>query len=231
MGKLKNLATISTSKPETFVYTPPASAYEALRILVKVNLNKTTYVNNYILDSVLRGLRRVNTLARIVVIDSFESEESAQQTFHQCGVDELLDQEMRAAAAEIITPFIFQNINPEPLIFGEVNAPKYIYDYDCCISVSGFKPDEPFTGGLHNLVNLIPKDHAQTLSDALLTDIYFTIGHHFDGSVLAVDHANQVIWGDDMIAVDESAYRTAGREIAPYLSMIRDIKKRVSDHG
>ena len=134
MGKLKDLSTVNTAKPETFVYTPPASAYEALRILVKVNFNTATAVNNKILDAVLRGLRRVNNSARIVVIDSFASEQAAQQTFHQCGVDELLDQEMRAAAAEIITPFVFDNINPKPLIFGEVNAPKYIYDYECCIS-------------------------------------------------------------------------------------------------
>lgn len=227
MGKLKDLSTISTSKPETFVYTPPPAAYEALRILVKVNLNMTTYVNNYILDAVLRGLRRVNTLARIVVIDSFASEQVAQQTFHQCGVDELLDQDMRAAAAEIITPFVFDNINPEPLVFGDVVAPKYIYDYDCCISVSSFKADEPFTGGLHNLVNLIPKDLTQTVSDALLTDIYFTVGRHFHGSVITLDSHNQVIWGDDLVTVDETAYRVSEQTVAPYLPMIRDIKKRL----
>lgn len=227
MGKLKDLSTISTAKPENFVYTPPASAYEALRILVKVNLNTTTYVNTFVLDAVLRGLRRVNHLARIVVIDSFASEQAAQQTFHQCGVDELLDQEMRAAAAEIITPYIFENINPNPLVFGEVNAPKYIYDYDCCISVSSFKGDQAFTGGLHNLVNLIPKSLTETLSDELLTDIYFTIGHHFDGSVLLLETSNQVVWGDDLIAVDESAYRHEAQTPAPYLSTIRAIKKRL----
>jgi hypothetical protein len=227
MGKLKDLATISTAKPETFVYTPPSSAYEALRILVKVNFNTATAVNNQILDTVLRGLRRVNSLARIVVIDSFASEQAFQQTVHQCGVDELLDQEMRAAAAEIITPFVFNNLNPEPLIFSAVNAPKYIYDYECCISVSGFKQGEAFTGGLHNLTNLIPKSLTETLSDELLTDIYFTIGHHFDGSVLMLNDTNQVIWGDDLLTVDETASRAVGQSPASYLSLIRDIKKRL----
>ena len=68
MGKLKDLASVKVAQCSSFVYTPPDAAFGALRTLIKIDA-KTVGLDT--LGSVLRGLRRVNPLGRIVLVDRF----------------------------------------------------------------------------------------------------------------------------------------------------------------
>lgn len=78
----------------------------------------------------------------------------------------------------------------------------------------------------------------------ILRDIYFTLGHHIDGAVVdltekyvspderpdrvrGVAHpVGKVVWGDDLLAVDEVACKTAGEPVADYIEPIRKLRAR-----
>jgi hypothetical protein len=79
----------------------------------------------------------------------------------------------------------------------------------------------------------------------VLKDVYFTIGHHIDGAVVdltnkyvspdwrpdrqrGVAHpVGKVVWGDDLLSVDETACRLAGEDVPQYLTEIRALRKQV----
>lgn len=79
----------------------------------------------------------------------------------------------------------------------------------------------------------------------VLHDVYFTIGHRFHGAVVdldqkfvGVDHRpdvgqavsiGQVVWGSDLLAVDEAACRLGGEEPADYLASIRAARESIPD--
>lgn len=77
----------------------------------------------------------------------------------------------------------------------------------------------------------------------ILKDVYFTIGQHIDGAVVDLTEkyvspderpdrvrgvavpVGQVVWGDDMLAVDEAACRLAGEPVPDYIRQIRELQK------
>jgi len=266
MGKLKDLASVSSAKAESFVYVPPAAAFDAARILVKPNLGypkgPPVTVSMDVLGAVLRGLRRANPLARIVIAEGVTTKTDPESVFKKLGLYDLLDRDMRMADAETLLMEDYPNLLPEPVRFASMTAPGYIGEYDCCISVGTFKRtilhEKPLiSASLKNLYGLFPREkyHARGLTSRgqlhrpsvgeVLKDVYFTIGHHFDGAVVDLTHkfvspdwkpdrgeavpVGQVVWGDDLLAVDEVACKLADEPVADYIEPIRKLRKQVQE--
>lgn len=79
----------------------------------------------------------------------------------------------------------------------------------------------------------------------VLKDVYFTIGTHIDGAVVdlthkyvspdwrpdrsrgVAQHVGKVVWGDDMLAVDEAACRLAGEAVPDYIPAIRALRRQI----
>jgi uncharacterized protein (DUF362 family) len=258
VGKLAHLAAVKHAKAESFVYAPPLAAFDATRILVKPGLGHPAAppetVSVPVLGAVLRGLRRANPGARIVIVTGASTGITVEQIFTQGGVLDLLDDNMRAADADAVGLREYPNLLQKPFKYTTMLAPAYIGDYDCRISVASFKrtmgDGQPIVAAaLKNLFGLFPRAHyAQPgkhfrselyrpdVAD-VLKDVYFTIGHLFDGAVMDLSATpgsderqpaqgesvpvGQVVWGDDLLAVDEAAYRLAGEPVAGYITEIR----------
>lgn len=256
-------AAVQTANADAFVYVPPESAWNASRILVKPNLGypvgPPATVSLPVLAAVLRGLRRASPQGRILIVEGVCSPTSIETIFQQRGVYDLLDKEMRVADAETLQMKEFPNRLAEPVKYRSMTAPAYIEEFDCKISIGAFKRtvlnDQPLiSASLKNLYGLLPRDvyHARSPHargqlhrpsvPLVLRDIYFSIGHFFDGAVVDLTHKyispdwrpdrmrnvsqpiGKVVWGDDLLAVDETACRVAGEPVAPYLADIRTLR-------
>lgn len=257
---------VSTAKVESFVYMPPPAAFGAQLILVKPNLGyplpAPITVSIPVLGAVLRGLRRASPHGRIVITEGVADEQSAERIFKQLGVLDLLDDNMRIADAESLLMTEYKNIAPNPVRFPTMTAPKYIGDYDCCISVGTFKrtilKDQPLiSASLKNLYGVFPREkyhgRSQNLRGQLhrpsvgevLQDVYFTVGRYFHGAVVDLTHKlvspnesprdgeavpiGQVVWGNDLLAVDEMACKIGGEPTPDYIHMIRAIRDQLKE--
>ncbi len=170
---------INSARRETFVYSPPDAVFGAVRILVNWTEDRD------LLAAVLRGVRRANPHARIVIVAE--------------GIDDLLDDNMRAAQLEdLMMAEYVSRLNSTVMVI----APVYVGEYDCCINV----------GSLDTLCNLL-RDVPESL-----VDVYFAIGHLFHGAVMA-GAGGRVVWGDDLLDVEESA---CGEPLPPYIRQIRE---------
>lgn len=261
MGKLAQLSSVKIADVESFVYTPPDSAYGAGRVLVKPNLAypaaPPATVSMTVLGAVLRGLRRA-TPGRIIIVEGVVGSQPALEVFEQLGAVGLLDREMRIAGMEELLTKPFANTLDAPQQYAQMVAPQYLEEYDCVISVGNFQRTR--TGGqphiaasLHNLIGFFPpvkypwrKDPSQDGLDwnAILQDVYFTIGQYIAGAVVDLsavysspdsrfdrqdavkEPLGKVLWGDDLLSVDETACRLVGQEPPAYLSQIHALRKR-----
>jgi hypothetical protein len=138
-------------------------------------------------------------------------------------------------------------------------APKLLQEVDCRLSVGAFKRTtlkgrSLISASLKNLYGLFPREKYKARSASsrgqlhrpsvpeILQDVYFTIGHLFDGAVVDCDQKfisrdwrpdkgdpvpiGKVIWGDDLLAVDQKACEVGQEDIAPYLDPIRQLRER-----
>lgn len=267
MGKLADLALVKTASVDSFVYTPPDVAFNAAQILVKPNLGypvrPPATVSLPVLAAVLRGLRRASPVGRIVIMEGVTGDYDPLDVFARLGVPDLLDEEMRIGSAEDTRMIDYPNLLPEPVKYASMTAPGYIRGFDCVISVGAFKrtvlnDQVLISASLKNLVGFFPRDiyhgrnphargalHTPSISE-VLTDVYFTIGHHVDGAVVDLTHkyvspdwrpdrvrgvaepVGKVVWGDDLLAVDETACRLAGEAVPDYIPAIRALRKQVT---
>lgn len=268
MGKLADLAAVRTASVESFVYTPPDSAFGAARVLVKVAMGypkpPPATVSVPVLRKVIAGLRRAAPHARIVIMEGTTSTLNAEQTFEKLGVTSLLDdfEEVVLADAEALMMATYPNLSPEPVKYEEMIAPAYIGGFDCVVSLSAFKRtmlhDEPLISAtLKNLYGVFPREEYHSRSpnargqlhrpgvSQVLRDVYFSVGHLFDGGVVDLtqkysspdwrpDRARdvatdvgKVVWGDDLLAVDETACRLADEDVPDYISAIRALRKQL----
>jgi hypothetical protein len=268
MGKLASLAAVRTARTESFVYTPPDAAFGAARILVKPAMGypkpPPATVSLPVLQKVLTGLRRAAPHARIVVMEGTTSDLTALETFEKLGVTDMIEDmdEVVLADAEDLLLAEYPNISPEPVKYDEMIAPQYIGEFDCVISVGAFKrtrlDDTPLiSASLKNLYGVFPREHYHSRSEKargqlhqpgvpqVLRDVYFCVGHLFDGAVVDLTQkytspdwrpdrvrdvahdVGKVIWGDDLLAVDEAACRLADEAVPDYINAIRQLREKL----
>lgn len=212
MGKLADLSSIKTAKSDSFVYTVPMAAFDAIRIMVIYTDANAARISEDLLSSVLRGLRRANPTARILIIEETQSER----------ITRLIDDNMRATTTDELIMTAYHNQWPGESDFPTLTAPEYVEDYDCCISLCALDVGNgQVKASVDNLRALI--DHEAHPEEELTTlrpeDLYFTYGFFFDGAVIELD--GQIVWGDNLLGADETAARIANVPKPDYLASIR----------
>lgn len=252
---------VAVATTAAFTYQPPAAAGQARRILVKPNLGypvgPPVTVSLTVLQKVLAGLRQVNPNAEILIVEGVCSKVSFADIMGQLGVYSLLDEGMQLLDADQLDLVEYPNQSPAPARFKSLWAPQLLQAVDCRISVGAFKKTtlkgQPLiSAALKNLYGLLPRDRYKARSPhsrgqlhrpsvpAVLQDVYFTLGHRFDGAVVDCDQKfisrdwqpdrgdsypiGQVIWGDDLLAVDERACGVGQEAIAPYLTALQTLR-------
>ena len=254
---------VYTTSARSFVYQPPASAYGARRILVKPNLGypvgPPVTVSMAVLGQVLKALRHVSPNAEILVVEGVCSPVSLADIAARNGLYALLDEGMQLLDADTLAIVEYPNRAPVPVRFDKMWAPALLQEVDCRITVGTFKrtilKEEPLiSASLKNLYGLFPRSKYKARSinsrgqlhrpsvPQVLQDVYFCIGHLFDGAVVDADRRlispdwkpdkgetvalGKVFFGDDMISVDRTACKEAGEAIPGYLTAIEQIRSR-----
>lgn len=209
MARRDDLLSTKSAKTDTFVYTPPAAAFDATRILVRVDADEPSPV----VAKVLRGLRRANPNGRILVLgragvrEVYEDSAVLDDNMRAADTGDLLMQEYEHALIDPVGKQQAVSLPYTPVVTS-VTAPGYIGEYDCCITVATFRQPLSALASLRTCIEPDAEIPAAGVPD-FLADLYFTIGHHVDGAVLGIPDVGQVVWGDDLLAVDEAACRLA----------------------
>lgn len=248
---------VKTVPVAEFTYTPPKAAVNATSILVKPNLGypvgPPATVSLTVLGKVLAGLRQASPHAEILVVEGVCSKVAFADIMGKLGVYNLLDEGMQLLDADSLELMEYPNLSARPVRFKTLWAPKLLKTVDCRISVGAFKKTSLkgrslISASLKNLYGLFPRAHYKARSShsrgqlhrpsvpEVLQDVYFTIGHLFDGAVVDCDQKfishdwrpdkgdsvpmGQVIYGDDLLAVDERACDVGQEAIASYLPVL-----------
>jgi uncharacterized protein (DUF362 family) len=244
------------------IYVPPVAAKNARRILVKPNLGypaaPPVTVSMSVLAAVLRGLRQAGPDAEILIVEGVCSAVDLNAIASRNGLDKLLDPGMQLLDADKLPLQDYPNRSPQPVRFQSMLAPALLEAVDCRISVAAFKrthlKGEPLvSASLKNLYGLFPRAHYKARSQnsrgqlhrpsvpLVLQDVYFSIGHLFEGAVVDGDRKfispdwkpdrgesvalGKIFWGEDLVAVDREACRV-GQEATPaYLEAIDRLRK------
>ncbi len=248
----------------SFCYTPPDLAQTATRILLKPNLGypvaAPVTVSLNILDRTLQSLREINPTAEILIVEGVCSAVNLRDIVAKHGVSSILDEGMQILDADDLEMVEYENRSPAPARFKSMWAPKLLQEVDCRISLGTFKrtilKDEVLiSASLKNLYGLFPRSKYKARSansrgqlhrpsvPLVLQDVYFTIGHLFDGAVIDADQrlisrdwkpdkgetvkSDRVFWGDDLIDCDRLACETLGEEIPNYVTAIDRLRQTV----
>lgn len=255
------MSDISISSTATFTYQPPASAHNARHILLKPNLGypvtAPVTVSMGVLGSVLRSLRQASPNAKISIVEGVCSPVSLHDIASKHGLYGLLDDGMELLDADTLPLVEYPNRCPNPVRFKTMWAPALLQQVDCRITVGTFKrtllKDKPLiSASLKNLYGLFPRSkyHARSPNSRgqlhqpsvpqILQDVYFSIGHLFDGAVVDADlrlispdwkpdrgqtiEFGKIFSGTDPISVDRSACIATGESIPDYLNTIDSIR-------
>jgi Domain of unknown function (DUF362) len=251
-----------TSTTESFIYQPPASAHNAQHILVKPNLGypvgAPVTVSMGVLSKVLQALRQASPNATISIVEGVCSSVSLHDIASKHGVYALLDEGMELLDADTLPLLEYPNLSPTPVRFQTMWAPALLQQVDCRITIGTFKrtilKDKPLiSASLKNLYGLFPRSkyHARSLNSRgqlhqpsvpkILQDVYFCIGHLFDGAVVDANlrlispdwkpdrgktiEFGKIFSGIDMLAVDRAACIATGETIPDYLDSIDTLRK------
>lgn len=254
-------ATVYQAQAALFQYEPPQAAHGAARILVKPNLGypvgPPVTVSMGVLGAVLQGLRRVSATAEILIVEGVCSPMALGDIARRNGLYSLLDGRMQLLDADQLPLKEYRNQSPQPVRFKSMVAPALLTEVDCCISVGAFKrtilKDQPLiSASLKNLYGLFPRQMYKARSvnargqlhrpsvPLVLQDVYFSIGHLFQGAVVDGDRKfvsqdwkpdkgkavplGQVFWGNDLVSVDRSACEVGGEAIPDYLQVIEHLR-------
>ena len=187
-----------------FIYSPPAAAKGATKILVKPNLGypkgPPVTVSMAILSRVLQGLRQASPQAEILIVEGVCSKLPLKDIAGKNGLYDILGEGMAVLDADTLPCIAYPNRSPEPVRYSEMWAPKLLEEADCRISVSAFKitslKAQPLVSAtLKNLYGLFPRAKYKARSansrgqlhrpsvPKILQDVYSTIGYMFDGGV------------------------------------------------
>ncbi len=210
MALPKNLAVIKQALLETFVYTPPLSAYKAARVLLFANLGyalgASPAINWGTLSAVLRGIRRVTPLGRILIVDKICPPSAAASIFARSGIQAALDAEMRIAPLDDLVMTAYPNPAPTQPDRITLRAPAYLSEFDSVIVVTT-------DSAIGYLRHLIPcQDTLSQETEATQHhDAFFTFGKFIHSAV--VEHAShpqqiKVTWGEDLLALEQMLFST-----------------------
>lgn len=210
-----------------------------------------------VLGKVIQGLREVNPTAEILIVEGVCSKVSLAEIAAKNGLPPLLTDGVQLLNADELACIEYPNRLPEPVRFKTMWAPKLLQAVDCRISVSAFKKThlkgrDLISASLKNLYGLFPREKYRARSPhsrgqlhrpsvpLVLQDVYFTIGHLFDGGVVDCDRKfishdykpdkgdsfdiGQVIWGHDLLAVDKLACQVGKEKEAAYLAPIAKLQ-------
>ncbi len=253
------------SPTKSFIYQPPASAYNAQQILVKPNLGypvaAPVTVSMNVLGKVLQALRQASPNAQISIVEGVCSPVSLHDIASKHGLHALLDDGMELLDADTLPLIEYPNLSPTPIRFKTMWAPELLQQVDCRITIGTFKrtilKDQPLiSASLKNLYGLFPRSkyHARSLNSRgqlhvpsvpkILEDVYFCIGHLFDGAVIDANlrfispdwkpdrgktiEFGKIFAGIDPIEVDRAACIAAGEEIPSYLDAIENLRDRIN---
>jgi hypothetical protein len=245
----------------SFIYQPPASAFNVKHILVKPNLGypvaPPVTVSMSILAKILQALRQASPNARISIVEGVCSPISLHDIAGKNGLYALLDDGMELVDADTLPLVEYPNLSPAPAKYAAMWAPALLEEVDCRITVGAFKrtilKDETLiSASLKNLYGLFPRSkyHARSLNSRgqlhrpsvplVLQDVYFCIGHLFDGAVVDADLRfvsrdwkpdkgetipfGKIFAGTDSVAVDRSACIAVGETIPSYLDAIENLR-------
>lgn len=249
--------TIHNSATADFVYQPPLSAYGARRILLKPNLGypqaAPVTVGLPVLKAVLQGLRQASPQGEISIVEGVCSPVSLTDIASRLGIYALLDAGMQLLDADGLPAIEYPNLSPQPVRFATMWAPALLQEVDCRISLGTLKrtilKDEVLiSASLKNLYGLFPRQRYKARSSnsrgqlhrpsvpLVLQDVYFSIGHLFDGGVIDADlrllskdwqpdrgqtvEMGKVFWGEDLVALDRAACLAAGEAVPSYVEAI-----------
>ncbi|MBD2259272.1 DUF362 domain-containing protein [Pseudanabaena sp. FACHB-2040] len=252
---------LQVAETSQFVYAPPDAARSARRILVKPNLGypvgPPVTVSMEVLRRVLLGLRQVSPQAELLIVEGVCSPVAFEKIMAKNGLYDLLDQGIQVLDADTLDMVEYPNRATTPARFKSMWAPQILQEVDCRISVGAFKRttlkgEFLISASLKNLYGLFPRARYKARSNSsrgqlhrpsvplVLQDVYFTIGHLFDGAVVDCDQkfvsrdwkpdrgeaipVGKVIWGNDLLTVDRAACEVAGEAIAPYLTAIQELR-------
>ena len=255
--------TTYTSTTESFIYQPPASALNTQHILVKPNLGypvaPPVTVSMGVLGKVLQALRQASPNAKISIVEGVCSPVSLHDIAGKNGLYAILDDGMELLDADTLPLIEYPNLALTPVKFQTMWAPALLQEVDCRITVGAFKrtilKDEPLiSASLKNLYGLFPRSkyHARSTNSRgqlhrpsvpqVLQDVYFCIGHLFDGAVVDADlkfvsrdwkpdqgtaiEFGKIFAGIDPVAVDRAACIAAGEKIPSYLDAIDKLRDR-----
>lgn len=255
--------TTTHARVADFTYSPPAAAQGAMRILVKPNLGypkgPPVTVGMPVLSKVLQGLRQASPKAEILVVEGVCSKLPLADIASKNGLYGILDKGMAVLDADTLPCIAYPNRSPQPVRYSEMWAPKLLQEVDCRISVSAFKitslKERPLVSAtLKNLYGLFPRGKYKARSEhsrgqlhrpsvpKILQDIYFSIGHLFDGGVADCSQKfvskdwrpdvgtgfdlGHVVWGNDLLAVDRQACQLAQEPVADYIDPIEQLRQK-----
>jgi Domain of unknown function (DUF362) len=253
------MTAINQAVASSFSYQPPASAYQAKRILLKPNLGypkpAPVTVSMSILQAVLQGLRLASPQAEILIVEGVCSPVSLMDIAAQLGVDQLLDNGMQLLDADELPIAEYPNISKQPVRYATMWAPTLLQEVDCRISLgtlkrTNLKGEILISASLKNLYGLFPRTKYKARSSnsrgqlhrpnvpAILQDVYFSIGHLFDGAVVDADkrlissnwqpdrgqtiQSGQVFWGNSLLETDRLACLAVGEDIPSYIKNIQE---------
>ncbi len=214
-----------------------------------------------VLGRVIEGLRAASPNAEILIVEGVCSKRSLTEIAELNGLNNLLTDGVRLLNADELECVEYPNQSPEPVRFKTMWAPKLLQAVDCRISVGALKKThlkgKPLiSASLKNLYGLFPRAKYKARSPnsrgqlhrpsvpLVLQDVYFTIGHLFDGGVVDCTHkfvsadwkpdkgqsvdVGKVIWGTDLLNVDRTACKVAEETEADYLSPVKELRDTLS---
>lgn len=253
---------VNIARTEDFIYSPPEAARGAERILVKPNLGypvgPPVTVSMNVLGKVIAGLRQASPGAEILIVEGVCSKLPLADIASKNGLNTLLTDGVRLLDADELECIEYPNTSPASVRFQTMLAPKLLREVDCRISVGAFKKTslkgrELISASLKNLYGLFPREKYKARSThsrgqlhrpsvpLVLQDVYFSIGHLFDGGVVDCDRkfishdwkpdkgdsfdVGKVIWGEDLLAIDRTACEVGAEAVASYLAPIETLRK------
>ena len=210
-----------------------------------------------VLAKVIQQLRMANEKAEILIVEGVCSKVSLEAITQKNGLPALLTNGVQLLDADKLECIDYPNLSPAPVRFKTMLAPKILQEVDCRISVGTFKKThlkgKPLiSASLKNLYGLFPREKYKARSPnsrgqlhrpsvpLVLQDIYFTIGHLFDGAVVDCTSKlvspdwkpdkgeaiaiQKVIWGEDILQVDRAACQVGKEPEADYLAPIQRLR-------